>query len=355
MAVYFVYRTHDGAPSEKHVRRFENDTILDWAQAVWKQTPDHEKAIEYAKQLFGELALHGFASLFHYYEERPIRSKPTQLAELDAWFTDFLLAETAHGPHHLQFYFDGDADGDTALYVFDHHYRKTNRTVTDFLLLDGWELPAGDSDEPTPTLPATQPSVRRGDADGALYVVSQFAESKYHLDDLGPPLRVDGLRLPDLARYLLTTRTDEEEDVALRELRNHMKAVVRDSAGADAGFLLAIHDQPEELTNWRAYSDWLHERELPPSGLYLLDQALRAKESVWGYESREPELDRVKVTPHMAQACKHRSRAPKSDSVEVTMDDYYGQCIFFDDRWAAAHPTLAAGILTFASRWDVLT
>jgi hypothetical protein len=24
----------------------------------------------------------------------------------------------------------------------------------------------------------------------------------------------------------------------------------------------------------------------------------------------------------------------------------------FDDRWAVAHPTLAAGIFQFASRWD---
>jgi hypothetical protein len=45
---------------------------------------------------------------------------------------------------------------------------------------------------------------------------------------------------------------------------------------------------------------------------------------------------------------------PPSASLEVSMEDYYDQWIFFDDRWAA-HPTLAAGILTFAARWDVLT
>ena len=36
MPVYFVYRCHEGAPSEKYVRRFEYDTVLDWAKAVWK-------------------------------------------------------------------------------------------------------------------------------------------------------------------------------------------------------------------------------------------------------------------------------------------------------------------------------
>ena len=55
----------------------------------------------------------------------------------------------------------------------------------------------------------------------------------------------------------------------------------------------------------------------------------------------------IRVTPHMVQACFHTARWGKKD--------LYHQWIFFDDRWAAAHPTLAAGILTFASRWDVLT
>ena len=66
-------------------------------------------------------------------------------------------------------------------------------------------------------------------------------------------------------------------------------------------------------------------------------------------------LDRVKVTPHMAQACKQMRRWRGEQGDEITDRDTFAQYIFFDDRWAAAHPTLAAGILRFASRWDALT
>ena len=34
--------------------------------------------------------------------------------------------------------------------------------------------------------------------------------------------------------------------------------------------------------------------------------------------------------------------------------DTYETWIFFDDRWVAAHPTLAEGMVRFDSRWDVL-
>jgi hypothetical protein len=48
----------------------------------------------------------------------------------------------------------------------------------------------------------------------------------------------------------------------------------------------------------------------------------------------------------MAQACKHAARWGKSD--------LYLQWYYFDDRWAAAHPRVANGLLRFAGRWDVL-
>src|SRR4030095_11791366 len=101
--------------------------------------------------------------------------------------------------------------------------------------------------------------------------------------------------------------------------------------------------------------DWLQDRGLPPAGLHLLELALRTKECSIGFESRKPELDLVKVTAHAAQASKHRAWLDPREWRQAGWENYYGQFIFFDDRWAAAHPTLAAGILTFATRWDVLT
>jgi len=53
MPVYFVYRCSYGSPSEKFVRRFEYDTVLDWAKAVWKVHDTREDAERYAEKLFG--------------------------------------------------------------------------------------------------------------------------------------------------------------------------------------------------------------------------------------------------------------------------------------------------------------
>jgi hypothetical protein len=103
------------------------------------------------------------------------------------------------------------------------------------------------------------------------------------------------------------------------------------------------------------YSDWLQERGRPPAGLSLLEAALRAEKFAEARKNRDPSLDRVKVTPHMAQACKHEGRWPDEPFLWFAPSDSYTQWVYFDDRWAPANPTLAAGILRFAARWDVLS
>src|SRR6516225_7022271 len=94
--------------------------------------------------------------------------------------------------------------------------------------------------------------------------------------------------------------------------------------------------------HWAVYSDLLQERGRPIAGLYLLEAALRAEKFAG-------------VTPHMAQACKHEGRWPETPFLWFAPHDSYTQWVYFDDHWAAANPTLAAGILQFAARWDVLS
>ena len=107
--------------------------------------------------------------------------------------------------------------------------------------------------------------------------------------------------------------------------------------------------------HWAVYSDLLQERGRPIAGLYLLEAALRAEKFAGARKNRDPSLDRVKVTPHMAQACKHEGRWPETPFLWFAPHDSYTQWVYFDDHWAAANPTLAAGILQFAARWDVLS
>ena len=356
MPVYFVYRCHYGAPSEKHVRRFEYDTVLDWAKAVWRQFDTDEAAYKYAEELLGGLRVYGFGSLFFADPECTPSVRPKTMAQVYDWFEGMYDPTAANGPHHIQIVTDDD-ELDMAVFVFDDHYRKKHPGKADFLLLDSWELPAGESDGPAPDFKKIRTDLGKpaGDGEGTLYAASLCpgADNLRDKNECDRAMRIKGVRVPDLARYLLSNPENDTHDYSLREVRENLLTLLKRPRGEDKGFLVAIRDEPTEQTHWGAYSDWLQDRDLPTAGLHLLDLALRAKSYSSGGQTRKPKLDRVKVTPHLAQACKHEHRS--RFKAKATERDSYGQFIFFDDRWAAAHPTLAAGILTFASRWDVLT
>jgi uncharacterized protein (TIGR02996 family) len=340
MAVYFVYRCPYGAPSGKHVCRFEYDTVLDWAQAVFRQFAETDKAYEYAAGLLGGLYVYSFAGMFLIDHGETARDAPRTVDDVGAWFGCMYDQGQANGPHHVQLLTDDD-EIEMAVYVFDDHYRAANPGRADFVLRDGWELPPGDAGGAARPLPPTSPIEPSGRGEGVLYCFSSYADDSSNLSDLCPALRIDGLRVPDLARYLLLCPNEDALDSGLNESRDCLRQLLLKPTGEDAGFLAAIRDQPDEQTHWSAYTDWLLERDLPPAGLHLLDRALRDEASKAAQRRREPESNCVNVTAHMAQWF-HPGAAPE-------------QFVIFDDRWAAAHPTLAAGILTFAARWDVLT
>jgi uncharacterized protein (TIGR02996 family) len=354
VAVYFVYRSHYGTPSEKHVRRFEYDSVLDWAKAHFKPIADSDAAFEYGEQLLGGLDVYSFGSIFRTAAENN-RPPPRTMADVRHWFGGMYGGHTTTvGPHHVQVLTDDD-EIEMAVYVFDDHYRAAKPGKADFLLLDGWELPAGESSKPAPKLPRTVRMVPEGDGEGTVYSASLFVLDSANLSELSAPGRIDGVRIPDLARHLLLHTDEDAFDFGLQEVRDNLHALLRRRKGQETGFRNAIRKDPAELTNWAAYSDWLVERDLPPAGLHLLEQALRAKDFSDARDNRKPKLDCVKVTEHAAQASKHEGRWPDEPFMWFSPNDTFAQFLFFDDRWAAAHPTLAAGILTFASRWDVLT
>jgi uncharacterized protein (TIGR02996 family) len=262
--------------------------------------------------------------------------------------------EKEGGPHHVQIYTDDD-ELEFAVYVFDDHYRKANPGKADFLLHEGWELPDGAADgkfqvprgakahdlagKPKPGGPATYAAFLAYYDSGNL--------------DLDGAQRVAGVALPDLARYALTEFSDTEAEgewrlaYEWRQLRKALQSHLRSRGGADAGFRAAIRKNPHDETSWGAYADWLQELDEPPPGSVLLGGALRRVTPAGEQSGRRLKpTEMVRVTPHMVQASFHVATWGK--------DKLYHQWIFFDDKWAAAHPTLAAGILTFAYQWDVL-
>ena len=354
MAVYFVYRCHYNAPGERHVRRFEFDTVVDWVRSIWKPIPDNKQAYQYAEDLLGGLDVYMFGRMFIAIAEESL-PPPENMEQVMEGFLHLYVQGEDHGPHHLQILTDDD-EREMALYIFDDHFRASAPGLTDFLLLDGWELPGTGSDARPARLADVRPLAHAGDGEGTLYAFSLFTEDSSNLTDLCGGTRVEGVRVPDLCRYVLTHPDEDALDFGLRSIRENLQEILGSPSREDAGFLAAIRDNPGEQIHWTVYSDWLYERRgRPPAGLHLLEASLRAEKYPEARKNRNPSLDRVKVTPHMAQACKHEGRWPDSPVLWFTPHDSYAQWIYFDDLWAAANPTLAAGLLRFAARWDVLS
>ena len=64
--------------------------------------------------------------------------------------------------------------------------------------------------------------------------------------------------------------------------------------------------------------------------------------------NHDPAKSLVHVEDHLAQLCVHVGRLKHQG-------DVYQQWVFFDDRWAAAHPDLANSILRYTRCWDMLS
>ncbi len=351
MAVHFVFRSLYNSPLEKQVRHFDDDSVVAWARRVWGQVPT-DQAFDRGREILGGLEVYSFPNLFDV--EANLHGPPDNMAGVAAWFGQMYSPQILHGSHHLQLYTDDD-ETEMAIYLFDDHYRSSNPGKTDFLLWDRWELPAGDGDVSGVVLPDTHPIGPAGDEEGVLYLINLVALDSSNLSDLGGSSgRLDGLRLDGLCRYLLLHSVEDGLGVGVEGVRGSLQALLTDPSGEDAGFLLALRDEPSERAHWNAYSDWLSERDRPVAGLHLLQQALRGAGPTEGSKNRDPARDLLQVSNHLAQASKHEGRWPDGEFLWFTPHDTYETWIFFDDRWAAAQPTLAEGLVRFDSRWYVL-
>lgn len=358
MAVHFVYRCSFGSPTEKFVFRFEHESIVAWAKGVWRSFDTRATAREYAAQIFSPLVAEPLGALFARDESEPASLRaPRTFAEVKAWIASgYYCEEEAHGRNYLQYMTDW-RDNQRGIYVFDDAFRTKHPAKVAFLLHDDWALPAGASDGRAPKLPETRANEPVGTGDGRLYVACGYVDCKYNLEDLVAADHLDGLRLPDLVPHVLCADCDTEDwPLPLRQLEVALDVLLAKPKGEDAGFLKAIRKHPDDRTAWGAYSDWLTDRDLPPAGLHLLDRALRSEAACVPREkNRKPELNFVRVHEHVATACLHEGNWTDAPQPGVTASDVFVQYYLFDDRWAAAHPELARGVITFASKWDVLS
>lgn len=386
MAVYFVYRSHYDLPSGKHLRRFDDATVLDWFSDRWDYLvhgdgkPD-ESARARLRDLLG-CHVYGLGSLFEAAAEEDVPA-PESDEQLDACLHTHLYSEgpILYEPHCLTVQTDDD-ELEMAYYFFDDDYLRRHRARAAYLLHEDWRLPSGHAGghfrprrQPIDLSPA-------GTGEGATYLVFNAYYDSSNLSDLEGGHRIEGVRLPDLARYLAQNSPEDRHcPFELRLLRSQLLLPLPDLAPTEAGLLDALLDNPADEVTWAAYSDWLLDHEGKLLGQVLLERALAESRhcpvarlcnsldlSFFGFEDvasarrhlkeliANPKCDRshhdpvkslIHVEEHLAQLCLHADRWGQHD--------LYHQWTFFDDLWASAHPDLADALLDYAATWDVLS
>jgi uncharacterized protein (TIGR02996 family) len=370
MPVWFVYRSFDKGPTGKYVRRFEDDNVLGWFQRHWNHLCIEGEA---ADDRLAEVV--GCEGWFLW---NPFRSaaeggvaRPETHEALMSLLRGSLEMVRSDSPHDLQVWTEEDGEGG-AIYYFDGHFLGTSPALTTYLLHEDWRLPSGQGEglftpavETIPFEPSEGP--------GVTYFAMLIRESKYPLDDLPVGYRVEGVRLPDLARRLCARPLGQEWSGYHRSLPALMFAGVELRDLMDDAFLRAVRAAPDDPVTWAAWSDWRQERGEEPPGISLLRSAFSRFARIPG--QLQPHLP---VDDDLDTACrrllelveKHRSElktSPKSlihvepHLAQMCLDGswidepYFDQLIFFDDLWASVHPDLADAILRFACRWDVLS
>jgi uncharacterized protein (TIGR02996 family) len=359
MAVYFVYRSHYDSPDTRYLRKFEDATLLDWFRKRWEPITDYKAAQKRVQELFGR-DIYGFDSLFESIAEASLPA-PNTGRELVELLNNCLPVEgeIIAEPHVVQVLTDDD-ELELAYYFFDDDFLKRSGKRVAYLLQEDWRLPADHGNGRfKPALP-TNEFASRGPWHGSTYLVFLWYEDGANLDDLSGAYRLDGVRVPDLAKYLARFRPEKDLDwpYQLRTFHEPLLANLRGADKRENAFVRAIRQQPEDETNWNVFGDWLEERGDRRAELFLLQRALarigKQPPHVHSFGSGKKTVkskSMPRVEEHLAQLCLHeatwqRYKAPV---------DLYHHWIFFDDLWASAHVDLANAILCYASRWDVLS
>src|SRR5262245_5405072 len=83
MTVYFVYRSHYEGPTLKHLKCFNDGTVLEWFRNRWKGIADWKEAHRWVEQEMGCRVCH-FASLFSAIAEHGLPAPKTARQLQDA-------------------------------------------------------------------------------------------------------------------------------------------------------------------------------------------------------------------------------------------------------------------------------
>jgi uncharacterized protein (TIGR02996 family) len=357
MPVWFVYRCHYDLPAAKYVKRFEAPTLLDWFRASCKPIANDQEAHAWVKDLLG-IDPYGFGYfLTRLAEEKaqPPRNNRELRETLGHWNVE---GDVLFSPHAIQV-LDDDDENEMAFYLFDDVFAREHPERVAWLMHEGWELPpdaGGGPFEPAFKTPRLKP---HGGGEGATYLVFMVSHDALELTDLErEQRRLDGVRLPGLARLLAGVGEAEQEKFdwpgEAMDLAGEVLAEDPEADPMEKVFLQELRAEPRDGSRWEVFGDWLEEQGRPRADLWLLEKALaRIGRRPLHLHPREttpedtPNRSRWRVEPHVAQLSLHEST--------VWGRDCFDHWVLFDDLWASAHPDLANSLIRQLDRWDVLS
>lgn len=357
MTVWFAYRCHYDLPATRFVWRFEEATLLEWFCKHCQAIADDDAAHAYVKQLFG-FEPYGFGYFLTRLAEEQV-PPPRTNRELHQVFHRYwgVEGEWLCQTHAIQG-LDDDDEEEMAFYLFDHVFAERYPERVAWLMQEDWRLPGEAGTEPFTPAFRTRRLKPSGSWEGTTYLVFLVCDYSSHLSDLeAEGYRLNGVRLPQLARWLTRASEEEKENsdwsVELHDLADEILGGDPECDPMEKVFLQELRSNPHDDAPWNVYGDWLEERGRPRAELWLFERALRriGKRELHQHYPRiavpASSLSQWRVEPHLGQLCRHTGT--------VWTHHEFDHWVLFDDRWAGAHPDLANSLLRQLDRWDVLS
>ncbi len=329
--IWFVYRTHYEGPLSKRVRRLAAPSILAWFQAKIEEARTSLSPRDVGVAELGG-PVQGLGSLFEAAHTHSLHTPKTTTA-LRKLLADHLALPGGDDSIQLDAHSvrirTADEQVALAYYFFDDDIVRRSPDRVAYLLLDEPSLPGDSAAEgafsPPVEVSALSPT---GSGEGATYVaLLTFSDS----DSLPGTIAVlPGVRLAGLPAHLRAVTPGSDWPLELRLLRAMLDegdTTLSPALGRVASYPLALV----------AATDSAH----LGTGALAASRAelLAAAEGL--VQGGDPSLSLVKeaggailFAPHVSPTLGHQ------------------QWILFDDRWAAAHPDLAASILRYGRDWD---
>lgn len=343
--VWFVYRSHYAGPLSRRVRRLAAPSILAWFQRKLEEARTAAEPHRVADKDLGGY-VYGFGTVFKAAQEHDLPT-PRDMEELRALLHEHLYVEG--GPEHIRLdehsvrVRTDDDEVQLAYFFFDDEAARRHPDRVAWLLHEEPRLPEGAADAPFHPPAEVEELLPDGGGEGATYACLFTHYDGQTLP--GTACVLAGVRLPGLVSHLRTVIPATKPQAWSSDWLDTWPVEMR--------LLRALLD-PQHPAD-RALAPALERGALFPISV-LMNSGNHSRLGVGLQAAARDEFYRaakgLKTEGDPAKSIVHASRNAALVCAHTSKSFGHQQWVLFDDRWAAAHPELAASIIHYASGWD---